>query len=275
MKIFVPLQKDYTAGETMIQITNRTAAPLDKSSIQSVNKRVRQAYTRENIAAVNTANQPQEIPPQHTAPVQQQPRREPPVQQPIPQHDILLPQFSHPVHKGQKTTLTIPTGSGIKAYFGWNLKDARCDMDASAFPVKADGKVPSDVWFVFYGQTESPDESIRLEVTNGIQEREIIHVDVPHLRQDIEKIVFVLTIHEAFEHNLNFSMIQDAYIRLTDDSGNELVSFQPEEYYPEVTSLTIGELYRYKGQWKFNPVGNGIHKDLAGQCAVSGVEIGG
>ena len=266
----------------MIEFTNRTAAPLDKNNIQSLNQTVRPAYSRQTIAQLNTAKQ-QPAPQMPRQPRQQQtPQYTPPVQQPSRpqaaaplQHDIILPQFMNRVQKGQKTALAIPAGSGIKAYFGWNLKDARCDMDASAFPVKADGKVPSDAWFVFYGQTESPDESIRLDITNGIQEREIIHVDVPHLRTDIERIVFVLTIHEAFVHNLNFSMISDAYIRLTDDSGNELVSFQPEEYYPEVTSLTIGELYRYKGQWKFNPVGNGIHKDLAGQCAVYGVEIGG
>ena len=32
--------------------------------------------------------------------------------------------------------------------------------------------------------------------------------------------------------------------------------------------------YLHNGQWKFNPVGNGVHQDLAGQCRIYGVEIG-
>ena len=38
-------------------------------------------------------------------------------------------------------------------------------------------------------------------------------------------------------------------------------------------SMTLGELYLHQGQWKFNPVGNGVHMDLAGQCALYGVTL--
>ena len=102
----------------------------------------------------------------------------------------------------------------------------------------------------------------------------LTRVDFEKLDPTIQKIVFVLTINEAFEKNLNFSMIQDAYIQLFDGSTNqEIVSYYIEEYYPNVTSMTIGELYLHNGKWKFNPVGNGVHHDLAGQCAIYGVEI--
>ena len=37
--------------------------------------------------------------------------------------------------------------------------------------------------------------------------------------------------------------------------------------------MTLGELYLHQGQWKFNPVGNGVHMDLAGQCALYGVTL--
>ena len=37
--------------------------------------------------------------------------------------------------------------------------------------------------------------------------------------------------------------------------------------------MTLGELYLRKGEWRFNPVGNGVSMDLAGQCAVYGVNI--
>ena len=147
-------------------------------------------------------------------------------------------------------------------------------MDASAFLVGANGKVPDDSWFVFYGQTDSPDRSVSFGMDSSGKDREIITVDLNRLNPSIRKIVFVLTIDQAFQNNLNFSMIRDAYVRLLDaNTGQELLSYRMEEYYNNVTSMTLGELYLHNGQWKFNPVGNGVHQDLAGQCAIYGVEI--
>ena len=87
------------------------------------------------------------------------------------------------------------------------------------------------------------------------------------------KIVFVLTIDKAFEKHLNFSMLKDAYVRIMDESDTELVSFKMEEYYSNVTSMMIGEVYQYKGAWKFNAIGNGVAKNLAGLCELYGVEV--
>ena len=69
-------------------------------------------------------------------------------------------------------------------------------------------------------------------------------------------------------------MVRDAYVRIMDaDSQKELVSFKMEEYYSNVISMMIGEIYRHNGQWKFNAIGNGVAKDLAGLCALYGVEV--
>jgi len=189
---------------------------------------------------------------------------------------MVMPRLVNPLRKGQKTSLD-PQNRGLrmlKACFGWNIIDARCDMDASAFLTAATGKVPGDDWFVFYGQEVSPDNSVRFMEDPSGKDREIITVNLLSLNSSIQKIVFVLTINEAFENHLNFSMIKDAYVRILDGVTNqELVSYKLEEYYTNVTSITIGELYLHNGQWKFNPVGNGVNRDLAGQCAMYGVEI--
>ena len=69
-------------------------------------------------------------------------------------------------------------------------------------------------------------------------------------------------------------MLTDAYVRiLNGDTSVELVSFQMTEYYNNVISMMIGEIYRYNGVWKFNAVGNGVARDLAGLCALYGVQI--
>lgn len=192
--------------------------------------------------------------------------------------DLVLPNFTRPLQKGQKSPID-PMGGvlhKIRASFGWNLKGVDCDIDASAFLLDMSGKVPDDSWFVFYGQPESPDGSVSFAKDSRDGGRESIPIDLDRLSGNICRIVFVLTIHEAFARKQNFSMVKDAYIRLLNaDTGKELLSFCMDQYYENVTSMTIGEIYLHNGQWKFNPVGNGVNKDLAGQCAIYGVEIEG
>ncbi len=190
--------------------------------------------------------------------------------------DMKLPDLRNRLCKGQKTGLKLQGRDNVKlkVCFGWNIQDARCDMDASAFLLTEKGKVADDSWFVFYSQTESPDGAVVFTEDPTGKDREIISLDLERLNPSIQKIAFVLTINEAIENRLNFSMIRDAYIRILDAEGEEeIVSYQPEEYYANVTSMTLGELYKHKGEWKFNPVGNGVQQDLAGQCAIYGVEI--
>lgn len=186
---------------------------------------------------------------------------------------VRLPALEKPVRKGQKTVLfadgTLPS---VRACFGWNTKDARCDVDVSAFLLNENGKVPGDSWFVFYGQTTSPDQSTRFFITDSA-DREMITVDFTKLNSNVKKIVFVLTINDAFTRNLHFGMLEDAYIRLLDNRNTELVSFKMTDYYPNVISMMIGELYEHKGSWKFNAVGNGVARDLAGLCALYGVQV--
>lgn len=138
-------------------------------------------------------------------------------------------------------------------------------MDVSAFLLNNTGKVIGDSWFVFYGQETSPDGSTAFGAGQE-ENHEIISVDFNRLNPAVSRIVFVLTINEALEKHLNFSMLRDAYIKITDTSDTELVSFKMDEYYSNVTSMMIGEVYRHNGIWKFNAIGNGVTRDLAGLC---------
>ena len=265
-----------------INIPARTTPPFSRSDLSSLNARHAPPLTRSSAGSINKAagsqgaEMPRREPPPAAAPAAPAGRAPAGNPQPAPPADIRLPVFQHPLRKGQKTPLD-PSGRGrgIKACFGWNIRDGRCDVDASAFLVRDNGRVPGDEWFVFYGQPRSPDGSVELKEPSGGSDRKLITADLGKLSPDIQRIVFVVTIHEALERGLNFSMLKDTYIRLLDAAtGQEIVSYCLEEYYQNLTSMTIGELYIHNGQWKFNPVGNGVNRDLAGQCAVYGVVIG-
>lgn len=100
---------------------------------------------------------------------------------------------------------------------------------------------------------------------SGADDRETITVDTARIDPRIRKIVFVLTIDEALTQKLHFGMLQNVYLRILDDrDGREILSYPLGNAFENVTSMTLGELYLHQGQWKFNPVGNGVHMDLAG-----------
>lgn len=270
----------------MVSIPMVSGGAVNSRSVLSINqKKIQQPLSSQNIASVHNKaagragtsgpgnarsappqsprTQPQNRSGDHTA----QPLNTAPVPKP-------LPPLLHIVQKGQKVPLgTQGTPTKLRVCLGWNTKNPACDIDVSAFLLNSLGKVTDDTWFVFYGQTKSPDGSTVFMAGQGA-DREAVSIDLTKLDAGISRIVFVLTIHEAFENNLNFSMVKDAYVRIMDaDSQKEIVSFKMEEYYSNVTSMMIGEIYKHNGQWKFNAIGNGVAKDLAGLCALYGVEV--
>lgn len=186
-----------------------------------------------------------------------------------------VPSLLHPLQKGQKVSLTASGQiSVIKACLGWNTTNPDCDIDVSAFMLNSGGKVIGEDWFVFYGQTKSPDNSTMFQLETAGPDRESITIDLSKVNASVKKIVFVLTINEAAEKHLNFSMLKDAYIRIFDKLSNcELASFKMDEYYSNVTSMMIGEVYQHNGVWKFNAIGNGVARDLAGLCELYGVQV--
>lgn len=249
----------------MINIPMRTAGPLDRQTILSINEaRAQGPLTSQDI---NTLSAPA---PSRAQTAHTQPRTQTAPSKPARS----APRLAHPVQKGQKVPLS---ASGdlpqIRACLGWETLNAACDVDVSAFLLDSTGKVPGDDWFVFYGQEKSPDGSTVFYIDQDPC-RESISVDFTRLDSSVARIVFVLTIDEALKRHLDFSMIKDAYIQITDPaSGQELVSFKMDEYYSNVTSMMIGEIYRHKGTWRFNAIGNGVAKDLVGLCALYGVQV--
>lgn len=292
----------------MINIAMRSQGAIDRSSLSSVNIVTDGPIQAQTIHSLNTrkerhahqpsnavhpagsdprpaADSPQPTHSQSTLAASSQSARPQPAggsPQPIHSQSTLsptprpMPALQHMVQKGQKTALDggMPLHT-LKACLGWNVTNAQCDVDVSAFLLDSTGKVPGDDWFVFYGQTESPDHST-VFCPENTADRESITIRLDKLNPSVKKIVFVLTIHEALEKKLHFGMVQDAYIRiLNEDDQKELVSFKMDEYYSNVISMMIGEIYQHNGNWKFNAIGNGVAKDLSGLCGLYGVQTEG
>ena len=258
----------------MIHIPMKTRGAWNKDTLRSMNGlKTGQIVHAGNIAELQRSKE--------TSPVQKQDagKRTPPDEasgghMTAPPSRMRLPALERTILKGQKIALSsVGELRQVDVCLGWNSKNAECDVDVSAFLLGENGKVIGDDWFVFYGQTKSPDGSTVFEV-DGKTDREVIRMDLTRLHPAVKKVVFVLTINEAFEKKLNFGMLEDAYIRILEHgSQKELASFAMTDYYANVISMMIGELYLHGGNWKFHGIGNGVAKDLAGLCGLYGVAV--
>lgn len=183
--------------------------------------------------------------------------------------------------KGQKTNLSKmnPNLDEIDVCLGWDVGvNTNYDLDSEAFLLDKNEKVIGDSWFVFYNQPMSPDGSVKHcgdnKTGQGDGDDEILHIKLSQVNPAVEKIIFIVTINEAKEKGYNFGNIKNAFIRVVDKQSNiELVNFQLSDYYKEVISMMVGELYKKDGQWRFNPIGAGTGDDLEGLCRRYGVNL--
>lgn len=200
--------------------------------------------------------------------------------QPVPQawHSGVLrqPGGIQTARKGQKISLQ-DLGNGIDnldVIISWDTNRNVYDLDVECFMVDKQNKVIGDDWFVFYGSLKSPDMSV---IHNGdTGNDEIISIQLSRVDHRVQKLVIILTINEARKRGLNFSGVSNARMMIVDkNSGKGLLEFTLADYYDTVTSMVIGEIYRYNGYWKFNAVGNGVAADLLELCQRYGVNAEG
>lgn len=190
-----------------------------------------------------------------------------------PSSVIQIISLTRKVTKGQKVPLNF-SSKKLRVNFGWNVNNPACDVDVSAFLLSESEKVVGDDYFVFYGQESSPEKSVLFKKAETTNVLEVFDIDTATLNPSVVKIVFVMTINHALENALNFRMLKDAYIQIVDPvNSTELVSFLVEEYYDNINSMMMGEIYLHNGAWKFNAIGNGVNRDLAGLCEFYGVQV--
>ena len=153
---------------------------------------------------------------------------------------------------------------------GWDARSTDgqdFDLDASAFLLKADGKVRADSDFIFYNQLKSVDGSVEHTGDNrtgeGDGDDEAIKVDLSKVPADIDRIAFTVTIHEAETRKQNFGQVRGAFIRIVNqDNNSEVARYDLAEDASTETAMIFAELYRNGAEWKFRAVGQGFNGGL-------------
>jgi tellurium resistance protein TerD len=152
---------------------------------------------------------------------------------------------------------------------------ASFDVDASVFLLNNGGKVRGTQDFIFYNQTHHESGSVihHGDDTTG-SEGESVDVEMGKIPSEIERISFVVTIHEADDKGQNFGMISDAYIKVSNSAdGKEIARYDLSEDASTETAMVFAELYNRNGEWKFKAVGQGYAGGLGALCKSYGVDI--
>jgi tellurium resistance protein TerD len=139
----------------------------------------------------------------------------------------------------------------------------------------AASKALSDKHFVFFNQLISPDLSVsQLEAVLG-EDVDQVEVDLFDVPAEVQRIVVVLYLNEGIVQRRSLGQLRECHIRVLNLDGNaELV--RSENLAPLLTTetaLSLGELYRHQGGWKFKVIGAGYTSGLRGVARDYGVPL--
>lgn len=189
------------------------------------------------------------------------------------------------LQKGQKIEIGL---SKLTIGLGWDPNEGTghdFDLDASAFLLNADKKLPSEAHFIFYNNLcglghHETNPCEKHGCTSGIygirhtgddpdgnssdgDDDEAIMIDINLIPENVNEILFVVTIEDFLARKQNFGQVRNSYIRIVNEATNEVVAkYELDEDFSIETAVEFGRLYRRNGQWKFEASGIGHKEDL-------------
>lgn len=173
------------------------------------------------------------------------------------------------LQKGQRIGIGLQkVGVGL----GWDPNTSsgyEFDLDASAFMLGDNQKLPADEFFVFYNHQTSLDgavESSGDDRTGGNSDGgddETLTIDLAKVDPRVKEIIFTVTIHEADVRRQNFGQVHNSYIRIYNEvTGEDIAKYDLDEDFSIETAVEFGRLYKRNGEWKFEAMGRGYKGGL-------------
>jgi tellurium resistance protein TerD len=185
--------------------------------------------------------------------------------------------------KGSNVSLSkvAPGLKRVRVGLGWDANSydgSDFDLDASMFLLSAIGKVRTEKDFIFYGNLQSTDGTVKHSGDNltGSAEGddETLFVQLDKLAADVDKVTVTVTIYDYEARKQNFGQVKNAYIHLVDDeTGVEVLRYDLGEDFSTETAIVFGEFYRKDGEWKFRAVGQGYAGGLRVLATERGINV--
>ncbi|MEG0470877.1 MAG: TerD family protein [Solibacillus sp.] len=152
---------------------------------------------------------------------------------------------------------------------GGGSKGANVDCDSSVILLKGD-RLAAKEDVIYFGNLKGANGAVAHSGDNltgaGEGDDEQVVVELKSVPADYNRLIFVVNIYEAAQRKQHFGMIQNAFIRVVDESTNqELLKYNLTENYSDQTTLITGEIYRHENEWKFAALGTGTQDNSIGE----------
>jgi len=190
--------------------------------------------------------------------------------------------------KGQRVEIEL---SKLVVEMGWKVNPSAnppYDLDASTFLLRANGEIGVEEDFVFYGSCKSIDtpegkrpissdgsvlgsvDDLGDDDDNTGEGEEEIEVDLSKTSPLIDQIIFTASIYWEKgkpSERYNFGQVRNAYILIKNAiTGDEICRYDLDEDFSTEKGVEFGRLYRRKGTWKFEAMGNSYAAGLEPIC---------
>jgi len=136
-------------------------------------------------------------------------------------------------------------------------------------------KALSDEHFVFFNQLTEPSMTVsQLEQALG-PDAEQVEVRLDAVPAEVSRIVVVLYLNEGMGLRRSLGQLRECVLRVLNLADNaELVrSENLADTLDGATALTLGEVYRHQGGWKFKVIGEGYSTGVTGLAKDYGIAL--
>lgn len=186
--------------------------------------------------------------------------------------------------KGQRISLTKedPSLKQIMCGLGWDVApksgglfggNKQFDLDSSVICLDANKKLTDVKNIIYFGNLRHSSSAIAHQGDNltgaGEGDDEVINIDLPLIPSSIAYLVFVINIYKCSQRRQDFSMVNNAFVRLVNRTTNkELARYNLSgAEYKGMTGMILAELYRHNDDWKMAAVGNGFEIETLADLA--------
>lgn len=182
--------------------------------------------------------------------------------------------------KGANVSLSkeIPGLTGVVVGVDWDTGGERALGDNLALLTLlagADGKVVSQDHVVHFNQLVSSDLSTaQLEQALGGDDEQV-EVELSGVPESVQRIVFVLYLSESGTGRRTLARLRSCIVRVLNLQGGAqiIASANLASGLDAETAISLAELYRRGGEWKFRVLGSGYSSGLAGVARDFGVRL--
>ncbi len=174
-----------------------------------------------------------------------------------------------PMKRGANVALTreIPSLTGVVIGVRWDAgREDVLDANLVMATLLCDrpNHALSDEHFVFFNQLSSPDLSVsQLEAALG-GDKEQVEIDLGAVPPEVSRIVVAVYVNDGPGARRTLGQLRSCTVRVLNRADNaELVA--SEDLAPALsaeTALTLGEMYRHEGGWKFKVLGQGYAEGI-------------